>query len=302
MTNLKTWTGIILIIGAGLTLLGFLSTCNKRMVSYQDKEVTKIQHKTFDELLGKYVNDAGNVNYEAWKQSEEDMDALNNYLSKMTSVTPDTHPDLFSSDEDRMAYWINLYNALVIDTVLDHYPLDSVRDIEISLASRVVEGLGFFSDYQFKVGSKKRSLNDIEHGILRERYKDPRIHFVVNCASTSCPPLIPEAYTGEKLFQKMEKQTRKFLNDPDQYRINEDQQNIYLSRILDWYREDFTSYLKNEKEIESPDVLDYVLLYAEESIQKKVKKARDENYTIKFLDYDWSLNDVEDRSSNEKKK
>ena len=146
----------------------------------------------WDSLLQKHVSDDGLVNYAAFKTDQPLLDSFLNLLS--------THPPLPEwSGADKMAYWINAYNAFTIDLILDHYPVSSIMRLD---------GGKTWDVRRIKIGEKKYSLNQIENEILRTEFKDPRIHFAINCAARSCPPLLNRAYTAGRLDSLLDQRTR----------------------------------------------------------------------------------------------
>ncbi len=194
---------------------------------------------------------------------------LDRYLETLQEVTVTN-----LNRDEQMAYWINLYNALTVDVVLQHYPVNSIRDIDISP--------GWFSSGPWDktlitVEGKKLTLNDIEHRILRPIWKDPRIHFAVNCASVGCPNLAAKPYTADRLDQMLNKAARRYVNDPRGVTIKENR--LIVSSIFSWYQSDFGS---NEQE-----VIEYLKSYA----KPELKKELDRFQSIYDTKYDWSLND-----------
>lgn len=184
---------------------------------------------------------------------------LKRYIAQLGVSAP---TDGWTKNEE-MAYWINLYNAATIDLVLSNYPVKSIRDI----------GNGKPWDNAFITsGGKKYSLNNIENDILRKNYTDPRIHFAINCASKSCPKLMNGAFIPDKLEAQLNTMTRSFINDPSKNKISAQQ--IDISEIFNWYKEDFTK---------SGSVIDFLNAYSDTRISS--------NATIHYLNYDWSLND-----------
>ena len=210
-------------------------------------------HQLWTTELQQYVSAAGVVNYSAWKQHHEGLDA---YLQELQD-----HPPASSwSRTDKLAYWIKTYNAYTIQLILDHYPLRSIRDI------------GEPWDKHFiPVGGETYSLNEIENEIIRPTFKEPRIHFAVNCAAKSCPPLLNKAYTSSNLDQLLSQQARRFINDS---RFNGlAASSVQLSNIFNWYRVDFE---------QSGNLIDYLNQYSDTRISSGA--------SISFKDYDWSLN------------
>lgn len=222
-----------------------------------------ISHKSLDAILKEYVTQEGWVDYQGLLQERSKLDDYLQLLSKH-------HPNEKNwSRNERLAYWINAYNAFTLQLILDHYPVESIKDIK--------KGIPFVNtvwDIKFiNIQGKEYDLNNIEHGIIRPEFNEPRIHFAVNCASYSCPVLQNFAYTAENLDWQLDHAAKEFINDAKRNRISEN--SLGLSKILSWYGGDFK---ENGK-----DVLDYVRQYSTEDIA--------ENPDVDYLEYNWKLND-----------
>ena len=222
-----------------------------------------IDHGGFDKVLKKNVNAKGLVDYKALKA---DPAALDQYLA-LVSKNP---PAASWSKNEQMAYWINAYNAYTIRLILDHYPLNSIKDIGSKIKIPFVTtpwAAKFFS-----IGGKKMSLDNIEHGTLRKNYNDPRIHFALVCASYSCPRLRNEAYTAARLDAQLDDQGRDFLNNPAKNKPGK--ASAQLSKYFDWYKGDWE---KNGQSVPA-----WVNKYSTVKMDPKA--------TVSYLDYNWSLN------------
>lgn len=236
----------------------FINACK---VSDYTSDAQPISHEIWDSLLRKHVTEEGNVDYEGFIQ---DSAQFNQYLELLSKHHPN---DKNWSDAERLAYWINAYNAFTVKLIIDHYPVESIKDIK--------NGIPFVNtvwDIKF-INIEKRTydLNNIEHGIIRPKFKDPRIHMAVNCASISCPKLQDRAYTGDNLEEQLNKAAREFINNDAKNNITAEK--AQLSQIFSWYRMDFKS------------VQDFINQYSDVKISKDTK--------IEYLDYNWGLNDDE---------
>ncbi|QJX48193.1 DUF547 domain-containing protein [Hymenobacter taeanensis] len=221
-------------------------------------------HSSFDRLLKQYVNDKGLVNYKALKAKPQQ---LNQYL-QLLSKNP---PAPSWSKQEQMAYWINAYNAYTIRLILNHYPLESIKDIGSKIKIPLVTtpwAMKFFT-----IGGQKMSLDEIEHGILRKKYNDPRIHFALVCASISCPRLRTEAYTAAQLDRQLDDQGRDFLNNPGKNKVGKSE--AQLSKYFDWYKSDWTE--------NGQSVASWVNKYS------TIKMSSDAK--VSYLDYNWQLNE-----------
>lgn len=228
----------------------------------------------FLELVGKYVTADGKVDYAAWKASPEDMAALDRQVEMLARISPKSHPEHFPGRAAERSYWINTYNTLVLQAVLAYWPLESVREVRVSFTSRVVPGKGFFYDREIVVGGEVTNLYKLEKEVLASQ-KDPRIHFALNCASSSCPVLRPWEWTDEQLDQA----ARDFVNNPANLEVEDGQ--VRMSRIFKWYKSDFPE-----------DTYAYLQQYADEPLREQLQSARDHDWPRRYVEYDWRLNDA----------
>lgn len=212
-----------------------------------------LSHQAWDKVLRKYVSATGKVNYKGMKAEEAELDAYLDHLEN-TPVQQDW------SRAKKMAYWINAYNAFTVKLILKNYPVSSITKLE---------GGKPWDVKWIRLGDKTYSLNNIEHDILRPQFKDARIHFAVNCAARSCPPLLNRAWTEENLNDYFDQQAKAFINDPKYNEIRTSE--VTLSKIFEWYREDFGN------------LIDFLNKYSTTSIK--------ENAEISFKEYDWTLNE-----------
>jgi len=221
------------------------------------EEEIEIALETFDHtglnfLLRNYVSDDGRVNYAKFKQ---DRNLLSIYIESLGENMP---TDSWSK-EDKLAYWMNAYNAMTVDLIVRNYPLASIKDIDKPWDQRL-----------WKLGAKWYNLDEIEHQILR-KMDDPRIHFGINCASFSCPTLLNEAFTAEKVNAQLDALAIKFINDPKRNTITSEK--IVISKIFSWFSKDFKK---------DGSLIDYLNLYSEVKINDKARKS--------FMTYNWNLN------------
>lgn len=212
-----------------------------------------IDHKQWNDLLQKHVSSKGNVDYKGFKKEEK---ALQVYLDDLSANVPQKS----WSRNAILAYWINAYNAYTVKLILDNYPVKSIKDIKDPWGKKF-----------FTLGTKKYSLEEIEHEILR-KMNEPRIHFAINCASFSCPNLLNQAYSEAKLESQLEAGTKAFVNDKTKNAITPN--SIEISKIFDWFSGDFKT---------KGTVIDYLNQYSTVKISKNAK--------VKYKDYNWNLND-----------
>jgi Protein of unknown function, DUF547 len=215
--------------------------------------VPKPEHTAWNLLLQKHVGATGAVNYKGF---QADKTALEAYLKTLADNTPQDD----WTREREMAYWLNAYNAFTIKLITDHYPVSSIQKLD---------GGKTWDVKRIMLGGKKYSLNQIENDILRPRFKDARIHFAINCAAQSCPPLLNRAFEEEGLNTLLEERTKAFINDPKFNQISASKASV--SKIFEWYAADFGDLRK----------------YLNQFSKAQLKAAA----VIKFNDYDWSLNE-----------
>ncbi len=219
-------------------------------------------HEIWNGLLKKYVTDDGSVNYEGFKKERE---KLKQYLDLLSKSNPSDE----WSEKERLAFWINAYNAYTVELILRHYPVESIKDIGSKIKIPFVSTAW---DIKFiNIGGKDYDLNNIEHSVLRKQFDDPRIHFAINCASYSCPKLRNEAFTADKLEAQLQDQARDFVNDKRKNIITADK--LELSEIFNWYKADFTKDTK---------LIAYIQQYTDVKISPSAK--------VSYMEYNWSLN------------
>lgn len=210
-------------------------------------------HEVWDKLLQQYVSASGKVNYSGFKK---DKARLESYLQVLAKNPPEND----WSRAEKMAYWINAYNAFTVKLILDNYPLSSITNLDNGKPWDVK---------RIQLGGKNYSLNNIENDILRPQFKDARIHFAVNCAAISCPPLLNRAWTAANLESNFEKQAKAFINNTSFNKITAKE--VEVSKIFDWYSADFSN------------LIEFLNRYASVKINANAK--------VKFKEYDWALNE-----------
>jgi hypothetical protein len=227
-------------------------------------------HPGWTQFLKKWVK-GNSLNYGGAKKSGAVL--LKSYLADLEAVCKN---DLKKWNKNqRLAFWINVYNAYTVKLILDNYPLKSIRKI----------GLLPGAAWREKAVSLKRlegkniSLSYVENDIIRKRFKEPRIHFALVCASKGCPPIRSRAYTATKLNRQLEAQTKAFLNVKTHNRYHGSNGTLYLSRIFDWYKKDFGK--------DQDKLLAFIGKYIPE-LRSDLEKGR--NVGVEYLAYDWALN------------
>ena len=223
---------------------------------------SEFSHDLFDKTLRAHVVD-GNVNYPGYAADPR----LTQYLEQLNRLDPTTLP----SKKDRLAFWINTYNAFAIKGILDGYSPKGLTG-----------QYKYFVNRDYMVGGAKINLYAVERDILIPRFREPRIHFAIVCASRSCPKLRSWAFTTEKIEEQLDDSARMFINDPTRNLFDREHKIAYLSKIFDWFTEDFVSH--------SGSLNKYVAQYVDDP-QLAEELAKD-SYDVKFLEYDWNLNGI----------
>lgn len=247
----------------GYTLLGILIfSCQSPSLGMAG--TTPPSHQIWDQLVKAHVKPNGMVDYKGFIREKS---KLESYLKLLSDNAPDRKT---WSKNQQLAYWINAYNAFTVKLIVDNYPTKSIRDLGPKLKIPLIKDVWHYQF--FKIGGVESSLDEIEHSILRKEFDEPRIHFAINCASVSCPPLLNEAFAAEKLEAQLEKVTLAFINDPIRNKIAADQGRI--SSIFSWFQGDFTK---------KGTLIDFLNRYSKVKLKPSAK--------ISYLDYDWNLNE-----------
>ncbi len=215
----------------------------------------QMNHSAWDALLKKHVSATGKVNYKGFKADKSKLEA---YIKELENNVPGAN----ESSNAKKAFWCNAYNAYTVKLIVDHYPVRSINDIKEG-------GTTPWLRKYIKIGGETLSLNDIENNKLRKPFNDPRIHFVINCASFSCPILLNKALTADNIEAALNSQTIAFINDETRNEITK--KSAQISNIFDWYKSDFG------------DVRTFINTYSKTKIAAGTK--------ITYLPYSWDLNE-----------
>ncbi len=229
-----------------------------------------IDHASWNNLLARYIvaADDGVNRFAYGRVSDADRAVLDAYIDALAKV------DILGFRRaEQMAYWINLYNALTVQEILRFYPLESIRDISSGLFSS-----GPWKKELVTVDGEALTLDDIEHRVLRPIWRDPRIHYAVNCASIGCPNLQPQAFTAANTEMLLDRGAREFVNHPRGARVVDG--DLEVSSIYEWFKEDFGD--------SDAGVIEHLQQYADDDL----RTALDGIERIDDDDYDWSINDV----------
>ena len=251
-----------------LTVLVFLALVIVAPVSAQ------VDNRLFDEILAAFVED-GRVNYEGLCEDRRLLD----YTRQLSAVDPAT----FESDDEKLAFWINAYNAFTLKLICDNYPVESINDLHFGgrLVGHALKKTAWDKDF-ITINGEKYTLNNIEHDIIRKDFDEPRIHFALVCAAVSCPPLRREAFVASRLDEQLTGQGLVFFTQVDKNRVDVEARTVYLSKIMDWYGDDFG------------DSDQALLAYVSRFFPKDVGSVLADDpgsWKVKYTEYDWGLND-----------
>ena len=229
----------------------------------------------WDQLLARWYDPARGMDYKGLKA--KDGKTLAELRERLAAVDAAA-----LAPADRLAYWINVYNVNVVATVVDHYPVASIRDISTDWVTR----LNVFKKDTVPIKGGMTSLDEIENVRIRQGFKDPRIHFAINCAAVSCPPIRTEAFVGARVGEQLDDQARRFLNDPRRGVQVEIQANggvIHVTKVMDWFADDFKKWGGGQ--------VAFIRKYLPPDKQKLIDAAKG-NVKLDFYSYDWTLNDA----------
>ncbi len=246
-------------------------------------------HSTCDSVLAEFVNDS-RVDYAALQIRQQ---ALGRYVEQLGEVSADEFEGW--SEAEQIAYLINAYNAFMMKMVIDNYPIKArsffSMDRHVYPNNSVRQIKGVFDGIRHRAAGEELTLDDIEHGRLRTDYNEPRIHFALVCAAMSCPPLREEAYRGDILDEQLDDQGRAFLNDPRENRLERERGRVHLSKIFDWFGDDFVQFAP-ESGYQGDDKVRGVLAFVSRYLlDRDVEFLMNGDYRVEFESYDWTLND-----------
>ncbi|MFP4599625.1 MAG: DUF547 domain-containing protein [Persicimonas sp.] len=214
----------------------------------------------FGTLLEKYVDANGQVDYAAWHESKKDRARLDAFLDEVAKAKPDTR-----SKKAQLAFYINAYNAVVLDSVLDKWPVKSVMKED-----------GFFKKQEHTVADKKLTLDALKHKLIRPRFKEPRIHFVLVCAAKSCPRLRQTPMTEKNLEASLEAAAKEFI--PKATKVSG--KKVTTSQLFNWFSDDFKAA---EGSVEA-----YLAKYVDGKAKKVLESGEAK---VEFSEYDWAINE-----------
>ncbi len=228
-------------------------------------------------VLSRHVNERGRVDYAALKADRGPLDRYAASLGAVPAATYESWPDA-----EKIAFLINAYNAFTLVSIIDRYPVKSIRDIR-----------GVWRGRRFSLAGRSLSLDAIEHQVLRKQFKEPRIHLAINCASIGCPVLRREPYSGERLAEQLDEQGRVMVRDPSQFRIDRTGRRVNVSSVFQWFGEDFEPATSAAEAIDGLSkresaVMTFLARYLSPADRRFLEQG---GYRVGYLDWDWGLND-----------
>ena len=240
-------------------------------------------------VLERFVNDEGMVDYAGLKA---DSASLGDFLEAVGKLDRTEYEGW--DDTSKIAFWINAYNALTLDAIIDHYPIKASFARSLIYPKNSIRQIpGVWDDLKWSVMGEKMTLNGIEHQTLRADFNEPRIHVALVCAAMGCPPLRNEPYVGERLDEQLDDQSRRFLSNPAKFRIDREDGTLHLSPIFKWFGEDFVQTYGTDDKFEwyggeERAVVNFIAGYLSADDRDYLESTKP---AIKYLDYDWSLNE-----------
>ena len=243
----------------------------------------------YAEVLSGFVDKDGMVNYSALKENRDKLDMFVKSLGKLDRKTYESW-----NEKDKIAFCLNSYNVLTLKAIVDNYPIKASMFGSIKYPKNSIRQIkGVWDKLTFQVIGRGMTLDEIEHQSLRKEFDEPRIHVALVCAAMSCPSLRTESYVGLRLDQQLDDQARKFLSNPQKFRIERKKNRVYISSIFKWFGEDFIKIYEADEGFgkHSPQqraVLNFISRYLNKDDSEYL---RDGKYSIKYIGYDWSLNE-----------
>ena len=233
-------------------------------------------HREWEQVLSEYVDEQGLVDYVGLSRNRTTFES---YILKIEEIGPRSYPELFPTKNDKLAFYINAYNALTFRGVLSRGPE------EVSVWTGPISGYFFFEVMDIHVEGYQTTLKSLEDDIIRAGFNDPRIHAAINCASISCPRLSRKAFGGSMLDQQLDDSMKEFASKKSNVDILED--TLYLSSIFDWFEEDFVSYEVRNGNLRGSDktkIVSYINRYRSPDDQLNTEQR------VRYFDYDKRIN------------
>ena len=249
-------------------------------------------YKAYNKLLSENVKDA-RVNYKGFINSKAEFETFLKTLGDVEEGYFETW-----TEKEKLAFWINAYNAFTIKAIIDHYPITrsfSLVGIFYAPSDSILQIKGVWTKLKFRAVGRMVTLDEIEHQILRKKFNEPRIHMAIVCASISCPDLSNEAYVPARLEEQLAQASITFVNNPEKgVFVNENNRRVKLSKIFKWFGEDFIPNYGNEKLFNNYSLKENAVLnFADDYLESEQTKdfLMSNKLKIGYLKYDWHLNE-----------
>ena len=268
---------IIIFLTFNLILLYFLQ-CNIPVFSYTGYQDKSYFYQNLNNSIKNCVSDDGMINFTELKKDQKHLEL---FMFAIKGFDPQDYKQLPA--DSKFAFWINTYNAIVLKTILDYYPVNSIKEIR-----------SFYKKKRYKVMGELLSLDQIEHEVIRKKFKDPRINTALYKGTVGSALLRNEAYLGNILDEQLSNQTQRFLKNPTKFQIDHYNSIIYISPIFKWHAKDFmqsyyTSHKYKAAKPEMRAVMNFIESYSTKNV---VAFFYTKIFDIEYLDYSWKLNDI----------
>lgn len=277
--SIAVWS-MLLVMGLGHEAKAQDVLVGRDVAAADRVSLDEIDHSSWNSLLQKYVNKRGQVNYQGWKAASADVNSLNAYINHLSSA----NLKKAATKEGQLAFWINAYNAVTVKGILREYPTKSIRDHTAKLF-----GYNIWKNLKLKVSDNQVSLDSMEHKVLR-KLSEPRIHFAIVCASISCPRLLNEAYTRDKLEDQLVVNTKNFF--ANSLNFQHVGRSFKISSILSWFAADFGANQAAQLKTIAP------YLPTESAREAAANNA----VSVSYLTYDWGLNEYKPEKGDQQKR
>lgn len=262
-----------------------LSTC-----FFNQKGHTQgFDYSSYATALAAYVDDQGGVDYKGLKANPTDLEA---YLKLVANLDAATFGSW--SDREKIAFWCNAYNGLTLKAIIDNYPIQSSWTKSVLYPKNSIRQIdGVWDKLRFTVMGRKMTLEEIEHQELRAKFDEPRIHAALVCAANSCPPLRNKPFIASRLDDQLDDQMKAFLSHPTKFKVDPSRDVVYLSKIYKWFGGDFVGRYGTDSKFQGFDSNERAVLNASSAYigQEERRFLETGRYKIKYLDYDWTLNE-----------
>jgi hypothetical protein len=266
----------------GIVLLAFSPALGGAGFAYDD----------YAAVLSEYVDEEGLVDYAGLSKNRGNLDAFATALANLDGTSYERW-----NEREKVAFWINVYNGLTLQLIVDHYPIEpSMIKSVVFPKNSIMQIPGAWKKVTFEVMGERKTLDSIEHEILRAGFDEPRIHMALVCAALSCPILRNEPYVAQRLDEQLNDQARMFLANEKKFRIDREGGVVKLSKIFDWFAEDFvdrygTGDPSGKRSEKTQAVLNFIRGYVNAADAEYLTSG---DYKVKHLKYDWTLNEKTD--------